>query len=89
MNELNSIDLEKLEVLDGSRRRNREARLRAAVRFQDLDAILATPRDLQSKQITAAPTQADYNALQADLASVHRRLLALSETLTSRLVEGR
>ncbi|KDR25966.1 hypothetical protein [Caballeronia zhejiangensis] len=60
-----SINTEKLEVLAG----DRGDRKKAAVRRGDI----ATTR-MRSKQLTAAPSAADFNALQADVAAIWKML---------------
>lgn len=42
------------------------------------------PADLQSTQITAAPTAADYNKLQADIAAIHSLLSAIYNTVSAK-----
>ena len=77
--------VEDLETLSGSRSKN--AAPRAAVRRQDLDALLTTPSRLRSAQVGAVPTQAEYNALQADVADLFKVLTNVSASL--RNVYGR
>ena len=59
---MDALNLEKIQVLAGER----GDRGKAAVRRADFD----TGKALQSKQITTAPTQADFNAIQADVATL-------------------
>lgn len=70
---MDQVNLEKLQTLNGERGDKR----RAAVRRGDV----ATLSDVQmkSKQLTAAPTLADYNNLQADLARVWSLLLGIAQ----------
>lgn len=77
--------IEDLEILSGSRSKN--AAPLAAVRRQDLDALLAIPARLRSSQVGAAPSQADYNALQADVADLFKALSNVSASM--RKVYGR
>lgn len=56
-----TILTEKLQILNGER----GDKTKAAVRRGDV-----TPKALKSKQLTSAPTMADYNALQADIAAL-------------------
>lgn len=71
--------IEILEELDGSR--SRAARKRAAVRIAAFDALLQLPTRIQSSQVTAAPTQAQHNALQGDVAAIHRALRAVADAI--------
>ena len=63
---------EKVEKLTGERGDNTKAL--SAVRRTELRAIAP----LQSAQVTAAPTMAQYNALQADVAAIHALLTRIS-----------
>ena len=74
------IDVEKLEVLDGSRNRDRH---RAAVRIEDLTGILRIPATLQSKKSVGVPTKAEFDALYTDFSIMHRQLMAVSERLAA------
>lgn len=60
---------EQVQVLTGER----VTAAKSAVRRGELQAGV-----MQSAQITAAPTQADYNRLQADVAAIFRMLAAIS-----------
>lgn len=60
---------EQVQVLTGEL----GAAAKSAVRRGELQAGV-----MQSAQITAAPTQADYNRLQADVAAIFRMLAAIS-----------
>lgn len=76
--------IEKVEVLDGSR--SGGSRRRAAVRLEDLVALLQIPPRLQaSKAAGATPTQAEFDALLADVQTLQTRLIAVAETLQARL----
>ena len=57
---MDSLNLEKLQQLTGER----GDKTKAAVRRGDV-SLSAIP--MKSKQLTAAPTQTDYNNLQADV----------------------
>ena len=77
-----AIDLEKLEVLDGSRNRDKS---RAAVRIEDLGGIMEIPRNLQATEVTAAPTVAQYNQLVNDVLMLHRQLMVVQRKLGDRI----
>lgn len=82
---MNEQQREKLEVLDGSR--GRGPRPRAAVRIVDLQALLELPPKLQAKKAAGTtPTKAEYDALVADVAAIHRRLTVLANALRDRLL---
>jgi hypothetical protein len=72
---------EKVEILAGSRAGDRR---KAAVRIEDLDAILRLPK-LQAKPITAAPTVEQYNALLKDVQAVAKALDLVSKALQGKL----
>lgn len=80
---MNNEHLEKLEVLDGSRRGTRE---KAAVRIEDLNELLRIGGKLQTKQLTAAPTMDDFNALQRDLENISTRLNGVAAAIQKRLL---
>ena len=80
---MNNEQLEKLEVLDGSRRGNRD---KAAVRIEDLRELLQISNKLKSAQLTAAPTIADFNALQKDLEDISKRLNGVASAIQKRLI---
>lgn len=72
-----------VSILNGSRVRGAGAR--AAVLVQDLLSVLEQlPTGLKSAQITAAPTMAQFNDLQADLAAIHRSLQSLASAMKDR-----
>lgn len=75
---------ERLETLYGVR--SREAKPRQAVRIEDIQALQEIPETLASAQITAAPTQADYNALQDDIAAIHSLLLTIAQVLQGKII---
>lgn len=75
---------EKVEVLDGSGRAT--ARPQAAVRLEDINAILEIADELRSSSVSSTPTAAQYNALFEDVRDLHNRLRQVSEALTKRLV---
>lgn len=68
---------EKVELLMGSR--GDATKSQSAVRRAELRALASLT--LQSDQVAAAPTQADFNALQADVALVFDTLKRLSNLL--------
>lgn len=80
---MNNEQLEKLEVLDGSRRGNRE---KAAVRIEDVRELLQIGNKLRSKQLTAPPTMADFNALQKDIEDISNRLNSVAMAIQKRLI---
>ncbi len=80
---MNNDQLEKLEVLDGSRRGNRD---KAAVRIEDLRELLQINGKLRSAQLTAAPTMADFNALQKDIEDLSNRLYGVASAIQKRLI---
>lgn len=71
---MSGIKDERLEVLTGERGDDKKSR--SAVRRGELQALASM--GLKSKQLTAAPTMADYNALQADVAAVFKALTLIS-----------
>lgn len=74
---------EKLEVLDGSRSRDRR---RAAVRVEDIGGLLDLPPTLKStKAAGSAPTKAEYDALVADVHALHGVLARLSAELQKKV----
>jgi hypothetical protein len=54
----------------------------AAVRRKDL-ATIGQMSAMTSQQVTAAPTQADFNALQADVAEIYQALVAITQAFSS------
>ncbi len=80
---MNNDQLEKLEVLDGSRRGNRD---KAAVRIEDLRELLQINGKLRSAQLTAAPTMADFNALQKDIEDLSNRLYGVALAIQKRII---
>ena len=78
--------VEKLETLDGTRRRGAVAR-KAAVRVEDLSALLTLPAKLKSmKAAGSTPTAAEFDALVDDVAALHAGLKAVATALQSRLI---
>ncbi|GLQ09255.1 hypothetical protein GCM10007913_11870 [Devosia yakushimensis] len=76
--------VEKIETLDGARPR---AKRKAAVRIEDIAALLAVEPQMQAKAAAGAtPTKQEYDALLADTAKLQQRLLAVAEALRARLV---
>lgn len=75
--------IEKVEVLDGTRSRQKG---RAAVRIDDLAPLLQIKQMQAAKAAGATPTQAEFDALLADFNALHARLLELSQILTKRLL---
>lgn len=68
---------EKLEILTGER--GAESRPLSALRRGELRPLASLAS--KSRQITAAPTMADYNALQADVEAIYTAILQLSNLL--------
>lgn len=74
---------EKVAVLNGERQ-NRKAE--AAVTVADLAGLAQIAERLQSaKAAGSTPTKAEFDALVADVAAIHKRLLAVAEALGARL----
>ena len=68
---------EKVEKLTGER--GDASKSLAAVRRGELRTLASL--SLKSSQITSTPTQADYNALQADVAMIFNALSRISNAL--------
>lgn len=80
---LDRHQVEKLDVLDGSRNADRR---RAAIRIEDIAPLLELRPTLRAaKAAGAAPTAAEYNALVADLVDMHARLKAVVLAIQARL----
>jgi hypothetical protein len=75
---------EKIEVLDGSRRRG--PKTRAAVRIADLAPLLQIPQLQATPAAGAAPTAAEYAALLRDVERVHARLTEVATLLQAHLL---
>ncbi|MFC3074919.1 hypothetical protein [Shinella pollutisoli] len=73
--------VEAVEVLEGSRPGTRE---NAAVRIEDLAGLMEL-QDLQSSEVTAAPSMDDFNLLRQDVRELHTRLTAVIRALETRL----
>jgi hypothetical protein len=80
---MNNRDLEKLELLDGSR--NKEARRKAAVRIEDVAGLLNIAK-LKTQTLVADPTMADFNSLLADLREISDRLNSVAAAIQERLI---
>ncbi|HJV52794.1 MAG TPA: hypothetical protein VJ652_15105 [Noviherbaspirillum sp.] len=65
---------ERLELLTGER--GDATKAKSALRRTELRPLASLT--LQSKQVSAAPTQADFNALQKDVANIMEALTRLS-----------
>jgi len=76
---------EMLELLAGARGAKPATKMHAAVRIQDLQSLLLLSDKLQSAKVSAAPTQAEFNALVEDVHRIHARLTATIETIAARL----
>lgn len=68
---------ETVERLSGQRGDDKKSQ--SAVRRSELNGLASL--SMQSKQITAAPTQADYNALQTDVDNIFKTLQRISNIL--------
>jgi predicted nucleic acid-binding Zn-ribbon protein len=68
---------EKLEKLTGER--GDANKTLSAVRRQELQALASLT--MQSTQVAAAPTQAEFNALQADVEIIFKTLASISNRL--------
>ena len=64
--------------------RSRVNKPKQAVRVCDLKDILEIPEHPVSVQVGAAPTQAEHNALQSDVAKLYGVLYAVSSILKSK-----
>ena len=68
---------ETVEKLSGER--GDSLKSNSAIRRAELRALASM--SMRSKQVTAAPTAAEYNALQADVAAVYNALSRISNRL--------
>jgi|LSQX01.1.fsa_nt_gb hypothetical protein len=76
---------EKADILDGSR--NRVSKLKAAIRYEDLNPLLSIGRyRIKSKQVTSAPTANDFNALRSDVDTIYKVLSELANLLASKTI---
>lgn len=75
-------DRESLETLAGNRQRG--AKQKAAVRIEDLAALADMPI-LTSRTVAAAPTQAEHNALVADVRELYTRVAIVADVLRKRV----
>jgi hypothetical protein len=73
---------ERLEVLDGSRAAERR---RAAVRLEDLAALLTLAAVKAVPAAGATPTKAEFDALLADVKTIAAALAAIATALQGRL----
>ncbi len=80
---MNNEQIEKLEVLDGSRRGDRG---KAAVRIDDLRELLQIRNKLQTTQLAAAPTMADFNSLLKDLEDISSHLNGVALAIQKRII---
>ncbi len=71
---MSGIDQERFQVLTGER--GDKGKTQSAIRRGELQALASL--GLQSKQLTATPTMADYNALQEDVANIYKALTLIS-----------
>lgn len=75
---------EKIEVLDGSRRKTTR---RAAVRIEDVEALLQVRTKLKAvKAAGANPTGAEFDALLDDVEAILLRLVAVADALQKRIL---
>lgn len=71
--------VERVEILTGERGgQNKPA---SALRRGELLPLASLASGMKSKQVTAAPTAADYNALQTDVAAIYGAIVQLSNLL--------
>lgn len=83
---MDHLSREKLETLDGSRGTGAGQR-KAAVRIEDISALLELPKKLKSaKAAGAAPTKAEYDALVDDVTALFNRLTAVAQALQKRIL---
>ena len=68
---------ETIEKLSG--KRGDSLKSNSAIRRMELRALASM--QMRSKQVTASPTAADYNALQEDVASIYNALSRISNRL--------
>lgn len=68
---------ETVEKLSGER--GDSLKSNSAIRRAELRALASM--SMRSKQVTAAPTAAEYNALQADVAAIYNALSRISNRL--------
>ena len=78
----NSRLQETLEELAGERGKNKT---NSAIRFNDLRELLLLPSQMQSKPISSAPTQDDYNRLRTDIVAIYNVLSALKAAVQKRV----
>lgn len=76
-------DKERLELLDGTRAGAN--RRKAAVRIEDIEAVLEVPQ-LKSVNVTTTPTAADFNALRADVKALSDTLNTISNEIRKRII---
>lgn len=74
MRQVDDAFIEQLQVLLGER--GEKTKPNSAVRRIELQALASLK--LKSKQLTGAPTMADYNALQDDVATIFQALTLIS-----------
>ncbi|WP_284778529.1 hypothetical protein [Agrobacterium sp. lyk4-40-TYG-31] len=74
--------IEKLELLDGSRAGNRE---KAAVRIEDVKDLLQLAK-IKTQSITAAPTMDDFNSMLRDLEEISNRLATVAAAVQRKVL---
>jgi hypothetical protein len=75
---------ERLDTLDGARGRDTS---KAAVRVEDIAALLQIPAKLKSaKAAGAAPTKAEFDALVEDVHALYNRLKEVHDALQQRVL---
>lgn len=75
---------EKLEVLDGSRTKDRR---RAAVRVEDMQALLQISSRLKSaKAGGSTPSAAEFDALVEDVHALHARLAEIAAAIQKKVL---
>lgn len=78
---ITSNDLERLDILAGTRRGPRD---KAAVRIEDLNAILSF-KAKKLEPVTGAPTMEQYNALLKEVSNLTLALETVSFALQAKL----
>jgi len=73
---------EKVELLNANR--GASGYPLAGVRREDFVPIASLASSMQSAQVTSAPTAADFNALQKDVAALYGALVQVSNLLGNR-----
>ena len=70
---------EKAAVLSGER-----TKINAAVRIGDLSPLMALTVDVQTKEVTAAPTAEDFNSMLNDIRDLRLAITMIGETMKAK-----